>query len=298
LINFLKSHPISLLFFQPVFMASNLVVARGAVDYLPPISLAFWRWVIAFGILFLITRREIFNKKRYVKKEIWNLFFLGATSAGICGAFPFIAGTTTTVLNMGIIYSSSPIFIIIFSYFIFKTKLTKEQFIGFVLSILGVLLIASKANIKILLNLDFTSGDLWILGASISWAIYSVYQIKFKTKFSIFARVTLISFFGALSLLPFVFIEPVFFFKAQLNIYSFLWVVFAAISPSIIAFFLYANLQKSLGANIAGLVVYLYPVYGAIYGYFLFSEVLKTYHILGASLVFSGVYFCNKKKYK
>ena len=96
-------------------MASNLIVARGAVEYLPPISLAFWRWVLAFIILFLFTHKEIIEKFKYFKKEFFNIFFLGATSAGICGAFPFIAGTTTTVVNMGIIYSSSPIFIVLFS---------------------------------------------------------------------------------------------------------------------------------------------------------------------------------------
>ena len=279
-------------------MASNLIVARGAVEYLPPISLAFWRWILAFIILFLFTHREILEKVKYFKKEFLNILFLGVTGAGICGAFPFIAGISTTVVNMGIIYSSSPIFIILFSYFIFNTQLTYMQIFGFFISFVGVIIIASKANLGDLINLNFNFGDIWILGASISWAIYSVYQIKLKSKFTVFARVTLISLLGAISLFPFIFVEKYFFYKATININAILWVIFAALSPSIIAFFLYANLQKRVGTNVAGLVVYLYPIYGSIYGFLIFSETLKLFHIIGGLLVFLGIFFCKDFKKK
>ncbi len=279
-------------------MASNLIVARGAVEYLPPISLAFWRWILAFIILFLFTHREILEKVKYFKKEFLNILFLGVTGAGICGAFPFIAGISTTVVNMGIIYSSSPMFIVLFSYLIFKTQLTYRQIFGFFLSFVGVIIIATKANLGILINLNFNAGDIWILGASISWAIYSVYQIKFKSKFTVFARVTLISLLGAISLFPFIFLEKYFFYSATVNSSAIFWIIFAALSPSIIAFFLYAKLQKRVGTNIAGLVVYLYPIYGSIYGFIIFSETLELFHIIGGLLVFLGIFFCknfNKK---
>ena len=248
--------------------------------------------------MFLFTHREILEKVKYFKKEFLNILFLGVTGAGICGAFPFIAGISTTVVNMGIIYSSSPIFIILFSYFIFNTQLTYMQIFGFFISFVGVIIIASKANLGVLINLNFNFGDIWILGASISWAIYSVYQIKLKSKFTVFARVTLISLLGAISLFPFIFVEKYFFYKATININAILWVIFAALSPSIIAFFLYANLQKRVGTNVAGLVVYLYPIYGSIYGFLIFSETLKLFHIIGGLLVFLGIFFCKDFKKK
>ena len=84
----------SLLVIQPIFMASNLVVARGGVEYIPPISLAFWRWLTVFLIL-LIFNYTIFSKKKIILKEYKKLFFLGFMGCGVCGAFPFIAGQTT-----------------------------------------------------------------------------------------------------------------------------------------------------------------------------------------------------------
>ena len=98
-------------------MASNLIVARGGVQHVPPISLAFWRWAIVFLILILLNYKSILKNFKYLKKEYKKLFFLGSMGCGVCGAFPFLAGQTTTVTNMGIIYTSSPIFIILISAF-------------------------------------------------------------------------------------------------------------------------------------------------------------------------------------
>ena len=116
---------------------------------------------------------------------------------GVCGAFPFLAGQTTTIINMGIIYTSSPIFIILISYFLFKEKFTILKFIGLVLCLTGVLLIIIKADVNLLLSLKFTKGDLWMLGAAIGWALYSVYLFYWRSNLSVFERFTVISLCGS-----------------------------------------------------------------------------------------------------
>ena len=121
----------------------------------------------------------------------------------MCGAFPFLAGQTTTIVNMGIIYTSSPIFIILISYLFFKEKFTFIKFLGLILCLLGVIIIITKADLEILLSLRFTTGDLWMLGASMGWALYSIYLFNWKSNLSVFERFTLISLFGAVSLFPF-----------------------------------------------------------------------------------------------
>ena len=120
--------PYLLLLIQPIFMASNLIVARGGVEFVPPISLAFWRWLFVFFILLPFTFFTIKKNLNIVKKEIWKLLFLGSMGCGVCGAFPFIAGKTTTIINMGIIYTSSPIFIILISTFSLEKKLINLRF--------------------------------------------------------------------------------------------------------------------------------------------------------------------------
>ena len=251
----------SLLFIQPIFMASNLVVARGGVEYVPPISLAFWRWTLVFLILLPFTYVSLKKNYKTMKKEYKKLFFLGATGCGICGAFPFLAGQTTTVTNMGIIYTSSPIFIILISSIFFNEKINLTKIIGLISCLIGVFAIIIKGDLNLLINLNFTIGDLWMLAAAIGWALYSIYLFYWKTKLEIFQRFTLIALFGAISLLPFYVGEEIFFERTIFNREFFIWVIFAAISPGIIAFTLYTIAQKRLGASLTGFTLYIFTIY-------------------------------------
>ena len=70
----------------------------------------------------------------------------------------------------------------------------------------------------------------------------------------------------------------------------FLWVLFAALSPSIVAFLLFNYVNNKLGASITGSVLYLYTVYGAVYGFLFFDEKLEIYHLLGTIMVFVGIF--------
>ena len=144
-------------------MASNLIVARGGVEFVPPISLAFWRWTLVFLILLPFTYLSLKNKSQIIRTEFKKLFFLGSMGCGVCGAFPFLAGETTTVINMGIIYTSSPVFIILISYFFFSEKINKKKIIGLIACLVGVFTIIIKGDFNLLLDLRFTIGDLWML---------------------------------------------------------------------------------------------------------------------------------------
>jgi drug/metabolite transporter (DMT)-like permease len=156
-----------------------------------------------------------------MKKEYKKLFFLGATGCGVCGAFPFLAGQTTTVTNMGIIYTSSPIFIILISSIFFNEKINLTKIIGLISCLIGVFAIIIKGDFYLLINLNFTIGDLWMLAAAIGWALYSIYLFYWKTKLEIFQRFTLIAFFGALACCHFM-LEKKFFLKKLYLVENFL----------------------------------------------------------------------------
>ena len=197
---------------------------------------------------------------------------------------------------MGIIYTSSPIFIIILSVFFFKDKINTSRIIGLLLCVTGVLAIITKGKIDLLLDFKFTSGDLWMVGAAIGWAIYSIYLLNWKSNFSLMARFTLIALFGAISLFPFYILEEIFSFNTVFNNNFFFWVLFAAISPGIIAFTLYTKVQKYVGASLAGFTLYIFSIYSAIYGIIIFNEELLNFHYFGAAFVFAGVYLARKFK--
>ena len=90
--------------------------------------------------------------------------------------------------------------------------------------------------------------------------------------------------------------EEVLFVRTVFNKDFFIWVLFAAISPGIIAFSLYTKVQRYLGASLTGFTLYLFAVYGAIFGILLFEEMLLPFHYYGGALVFAGVYLARKIK--
>ncbi len=276
-------------------MASNLIVARGGVEYVPPISLAFWRWTLVFIILLIFNFYFLKDKLGAIKKEFFKLFFLGSMGCGVCGAFPFLAGKTTTIVNMGIIYTSSPIFIILISSLFFRERINYLKIIGLISCLIGVFVIIIKGDISFLITLKFTMGDLWMLGAAIGWALYSIYLFYWKSDLEVFPRFTLIAFFGAVSLLPFYILEENYLLKTNFDNNFLFWVSFAAISPGIIAFSLYTLTQKYLGASTTVFTLYLFTVYGAFYGIFLFQEKLELFHYIGTVLVFIGIFLVKKK---
>ena len=279
-------------------MASNLVVARGGVEFVPPISLAFWRWTLVFIILLPFTYLSLRKNFKIIKNEYKKLFFLGAMGCGVCGAFPFLAGETTTVTNMGIIYTSSPIFIILISNIFFREKINFIKIIGLISCLMGVFVIIIKGDLNLLINLKLTIGDLWMLAAAVGWALYSIYLFYWKSKLPIFQRFALVAFFGSASLFPFYILEEFLFQRTTFSTEFFSWVTFAAISPGIIAFTLYTIAQKKLGASLTGFTLYIFTVYAAIYGLFLFDEKLEFYHYVGTILVFFGVYLAKKQNEK
>jgi len=177
----------------------------------------------------------------------------------------------------------------------FKEKINFFRILGLFICIAGVFTIISKGNLDFLINLNFTTGDLWVLGAALGWALYSIYLLNWKSKFSLMARFTLIAMFGFISLFPFFVLENIYFAKTNYNQTFLFWIIFAAISPSIIAFSLYTRLQKYVGASFAGFTLYLFAVYGSIFGIIIFEEPLLSFHYLGGLLVFTGVYFARKK---
>ena len=279
-------------------MATNSIIARGGVIHVPPISLAFYRWFFVFLILLPFTISSILENRNYLLKESKQIFFLGFMGCGVCGAFPFLAGLTTTVTNIGIIYTSSPIFIILISFIFFKEKIYRLQIYGLMTCLLGVFLIIVKGKISLLLSLKFTAGDLWVLGAAIGWALYAIFLLRWKSRFSFFARFCLIALMGSFSLLPFMIIENIFFRNINFDKYFYFWTLFAAFSPGIIAYTIHQRVQKSLGASTTGFILYLFAIYGAFYGIIFFNERLEIYHYAGAFLVFLGVFCAKKKKFK
>lgn len=285
-----------LLFITPFFFCVNIIVARASYEIITPFLLAGIRWIVAASILTIFSYKEIIAQKKYIWEEKATLLVLGFFGMFVCGAFVYIGSQTSTATNIGILFSVSPVAIVLFARFFFKEKLSKLQWLGISIAILGVVLILSKGKLRNFLNLNFEKGDWWIFISSLGWAIYSL-RLKFsETKFSSLTRLALIAWFGVLTMLPLMIYE-----YTELTQSIFTWKVGAsiltlALIPSLLAYQSYAFVQTELSASTAGIIMYLVPFYNGLLAFLILGESIEIYHFIGGIITIIGVWLSSPKQ--
>lgn len=169
-----------LLMLAPLFMASNVVIGRAASDAVPPVGLAFWRWLLAFLILLPFAWSGLRRHLPTLRREWRAVLVLGAIGMGICGSFVYIGLEYTTATNAGLLYAVSPVLIVVIAAIWLGERVTALQVAGIALALLGVVVILTAGRPAAILTLDVNIGDLWVLGAVVGWAVYSVLLRRFS----------------------------------------------------------------------------------------------------------------------
>ena len=164
-----------LLIASSLFWSGNFFFGKVAhITDLSPFKLSFFRWSLALLLLLPFTIKSILVNFKYYKENFLLMTTLSILSVTIFNSFTYIPLQTTLVLNSTIMASTAPVIMIGFSWLMFRTKISKLQLIGIILSLLGALAIILKGNLNNLYTLNFTIGDIWMFAAVISWCLYSV----------------------------------------------------------------------------------------------------------------------------
>ena len=174
-----------LLILTTLFWSGNFIVGKAASIYeIPPFSLNFFRWLFAGLILMPFTIKEIINKKKYILSNLSFFIILGITSITIFNSIVYYSLYYTQVISGVLMISTIPVWIIFISSILNIEKTNLFQIIGVILSLTGVLFIITKADIDLIQNLDFNKGDLTMVIAMFSWALYSALLKKKKYEIS------------------------------------------------------------------------------------------------------------------
>ena len=152
------------------FWAGNFIVGKFASQYqIPPFSLNFYRWLFAWMILAPFTIQELFKKKSYILENYKYYTVLGITSVTIFNSIVYYSLNFTQVISGVLMISTIPVMIIFISSILKIEKTNSVQILGVSCSFIGVVLIITKANLGILLNLDFNKGDITMVFGMLSW---------------------------------------------------------------------------------------------------------------------------------
>ena len=288
---------VALLFITPALWSVNYIVGRLAPGLIAPHMLALLRWALAGLILATFAWPELVVKRTQLHRQAWQYLVLGALGMWVCGAWVYIGARTTSATNIALIYALSPVFIALISAVWLRERLGRWQWLGIALAFAGLVHVVIKGQWPELFAVKLVAGDLWILGATVSWTLYSIFLKRWPTTLSPIARLVLIISGGVLVLLPLAAIEAL----SGLPMTQTTWgwktaalVAAAALMPGAGAYLAYATLQKALGAARAGLTLYLAPLYAAVVAAVFLGEAISGYHVLGACIILPGIYLASR----
>lgn len=283
--------PFLVMVISPAFFASNLVFGRFVAPQTDPYVLACIRWSSVALILLPFALHSDAKAMISAIRKYWLFFIIIAfLGVGISGSGVYLGLQYTTASNATLIYSITPILIILIERTFSGRQSNIREFIGIILALLGVALIVLKGDLATLLQLDLNPGDLLIALAALSWAGYSIlYRSERVSDLSSFVLFATIALFGALANMPLAVHSLV--NGANLPGTLSAWSAIAGIVfiSSLVSFSTYQFGVRALGASTAGLFMYLMTPYGVVMAVLFLGERLLAFHYLGIMLVMGGV---------
>ncbi len=286
----IKAHPYLLLTLTALFWAGNFVIGRAMKSSIPPISLVFWRWTLALGILLPFAIPHL-RADWPVLKQNWRwLTIFGVLGISCFNTFVYIGLHSTTATNALIINSVIPILIVLLSRLLAATPVSARQVLGIALSLSGVLTIICRANLDVILTLKINSGDAWILLAVLSWAFYTFFLRHRPAELHPLSFLASIVFIGLIPLTILYVWELGQGERFALNPANITSILYVALFPSVLAFIFWNQSVRNVGANRAGLFLYLMPVFGTILSIIFLDETFHLFQLAGIGLIFFGIW--------
>ena len=269
----------------------NIVVTRYAADLISPVSISFYRWLIAFLILTPFMLGKVWEQRQLIMQHWLQLAVLSAFGMVLYQGLAYTAAHYTTATNMGLINAFIPVFTILVSFFILKDTPNRFAIMGSILSFCGLIYVMAQGNLSALWQSGAHWGDLLMVVAVFFYAFYGVFLKKWQLKIPLLISLYIQIAFALIYHLPFI----AWLGLDSLNTANLGSVLYAGIFPSLIAPFVWMLAVQQIGPNRTSIFMNLMPVFTAIIASLWLAESWTIYHTLGGVLILIGVVMAQKK---
>jgi drug/metabolite transporter (DMT)-like permease len=278
---------------------SAFIAGKFAVQSFEPATVAFLRFLGAAVLLFPLMWLMEKNRKKPTLKDYGLFAVLGLTGIALYNICFFLATKHAPVIKSSLFIASNPVLIVLLSGLFLKETITKNNIIGMFIALTGVTFIITDGHLLTLLQFGFEPIDFVLLGAVISWALYSVVGKVVLKKYSSVESTTYAVAFGTVFLLPFALTETSWQDIQQASFSTWIAIAHMSIFVTVISFVLYYNGIKEVGAAKASIFINVMPVSAVIMATIFLGETFTWAHAVGAAFVLSGVYIgTNPKLFK
>jgi drug/metabolite transporter (DMT)-like permease len=280
--------PYLLLTLAVLFWAGNFILGRAVRMDVPPIALAFWRWAGASLLVLVPALAPLKRDWSTIRRNGPILMLLAATGVAAFNTLVYSGLQYTVAINAFLMQALMPVLIVLFSFLLFRVRINLRQLFAVATCLAGAVIIIVRGELQVVATLSLNPGDLLVLLAVFSYAAYSVLLRKRPPIHPLsFVAVTFVA--GTVMLLPLYLWEAIMIRSLALNRVTFFAILYVAIFPSIISYLCYNRGVEVIGANRAGLFLYLMPVFGSLMAVCLLGESLLWFHWVGILLIATGL---------
>lgn len=283
------------LIFTMLCWAGNAIMGQLAVGQVSPMLVVLGRWAGVMLLCGIFMRHHLKRDWPILRKNLVFLSIAGALGYSAFNGLFYLAAHSTSGLNIGILQGSMPVFVAMGAFLVYRTRITRIQLLGVILTVSGVIIIASAGSLDRLLNLEFKRGDLLMICASI---LYAGYTIALRNRpavspLSLFAVMAASAF--VLSI-PFAGIEYMVGASQWPTPFGWLVVGLITIFPSFLAQLFFIQGVDRVGPSRAGVFMNLVPIFAAGLAVVVLNESFELYHGVALILVLIGIYLSEKFK--
>jgi drug/metabolite transporter (DMT)-like permease len=293
--NWLANQPYLLLSITAVCWASNAIIGRSVAGHIPPVTLSFLRWGLAFLMILPFAWKHLVRDWAAIRSRLGTMILLSITGIGVFNTLQYWALEYTTALNTLLLQSAGPLFVAVWSLILLGVRLTLAQAGGIMLSLAGVLVILLHGDLSALKNIEFNKGDLIFTVALFIFGLYSVLSLK-RPRIHPLSLVGFTFGCGSACLIPLLIWELISRPAMELNPHNLLALFYVAVFPSIVAYLCFNRGVQLIGANRSAPIFHMVPAFGAAMAIVFLGERPQAFHFIGFALVLIGVFVASRKQ--
>jgi drug/metabolite transporter (DMT)-like permease len=283
-----------LLSLTSLFWSGNVVIGRFVAGHIPPVTISVIRWAGAFVILLPFAARHLVHDWPLIRRHAGLLMLLALTGFSTYNTMAYYGLHFTTAINGLLLQSVSPLFVALWSFILFRDRLSLRQATGIGVSLAGVVVIVCQGSFQILLATAFNQGDLWFVVALLIYAFYvAILRLRPPMHPLSFLAVGMAA--GTVFLLPALALEIAAGQTMVLDYTNALLLLYLCIFPSILGYLCLNRGIELVGANRAAPFIHLVPVFGSVLAIALLGEHLQFFHAVGYLLVLAGITLATRR---
>ncbi|MDB5584791.1 MAG: multidrug transporter permease [Bradyrhizobium sp.] len=292
--HWIANQPYLLLSITALCWAGNAIVGRLAAGHIPPVTLSFLRWSMAFLIILPFAWKHLMRDWAAIRGRLGTMMILSVTGISAFNTMQYWALEHTQALNTLLLQSAAPLFVAVWSLLLLGIRLTLAQAGGLAVSLTGVLVILLRGDLTTLKNIEFNIGDIIFLAALLIFGLYSTLSFK-RPQIHGLSFVGFTFGCGAAALIPLFIWELISRPLMQFDTANLLTLFYVAVFPSTVAYLCFNRGVHLIGANRAAAFFHVVPMFGAAMAIVFLGERPHLFHVIGFALVLTGVFVASRK---